>query len=645
MSRDGQEEEDQRLDRALHGIDEGRRPIAFAPDPGLPLLVGELREWLGDERQWVGAHGDQWVSLLDDLLDSRRRSPAALAAHLDLEAQAWQDLAAGKTALAGKRQAHGPDPATRRRLQQAAEAIWRRLTDPELLGAIFDDLLAADSFDAARVEGRRLWLAIEGQGLNVVDLMRTLEFTLRDNLHTIRLLRDERPEPGDSRRDAGVDLESRIALARSALFRPARRVDAVIWLKYTLAPLPGELLELGEAVSIFSAGWIREAIVRGEEALPPELGEDAADSHLASLARSRSASETTDEEEIPQALVRVTLGEVASAEALGLAQETAELLVSLASLQGGDPSLWLLTESYVRYYDGRVAGASFHAEPVVGLSLEQRQTLRSDPMFEMVNEWAEDLPPHLPLQRPDLRRAAQLALWLRHSRATWEPGRIVLCDRVFEQVAGWAGVIDRRRFAREYLRLPWALRRVRQELTGCWSELHAEGKMGWGPLLEGGWEKIAADPEIAYRPLTDGRYTVDLQGVLRRLDLLLEVADPSYPLHERLGKFRRRTITGGACAAWVNELMKDFDRFAERERRVRNALVHGGPVSDEMAASVLLFVDWLVADALHAAIKGMLGEGDVIDHFLTRRRDYEGAFSRLEAGVSAADALFWDSGT
>ena len=189
-------------------------------------------------------------------------------------------------------------------------------------------------------------------------------------------------------------------------------------------------------------------IAAGED-LPVEMGEDPANSEVARLAGvGREAGD--EREEVPEALIRIALGEVATDEAMQLARETAELVLSLAVLLGSDPTIWLPSDSYERYYDGRSNGSSYHAWPVRTLSHAHRDALASEAMAEFADEWGKKLPPHLPPRSPEMRRMARLALWLRRSRESWDPGRIVLGGRVLEQVAGWAGVADRHRFAREF---------------------------------------------------------------------------------------------------------------------------------------------------------------------------------------------------
>jgi hypothetical protein len=634
-------------ERAVYGLGEVERGMPFEADPGLALLVGELDEWLEDDRQWLGAFTHQWVSLLDDVVASRHASGPSLSDFVEQSAAAWAEIGACRSVLKKSKHGKALDPSIRRRLQRAVRTISEQLLERGALSAAWDDLLAATDFLSARIQARRLFGFIEAQGLDSRELTKSLRELLEDEKATVKMARGESSEREDHNQRAGLSIPERVGLGHALLAAPPRQAETVIWLRYTLSPLRAGRLKLGDAVEIFSAAWLRETLAgEGVEHLPRELREDK-HGHLALLANVPPGGDEDDgptpkeEEEIPEALVRVALGQVSTSEALALARETAELIVSLASLQGADPSIWLLTDSYVRFYNGREAGASFHAPPVMKLSLEHRQALKSDSMPEFVEEWASDLPAGLPLLRRDLRQAARLALWLRRSRDTWEPGRIVLCDRIFEQVGGWAGMGDRRRFCSEFLRISWALQRVRREITNCWHGLYA-ARLNLDPTLkDGAWEEIKANPGLDYQDGELGRHHFNLSGVIRQIDFLLERVTPDTPLHERLTRLKSRTATGQTVAAWIEELMHEFDAFQQRERRVRNALVHGGPVSDEMAASVLLFVDWLAADALHTAIKGLLAESDLVDYFLDRRADHEKCLVRLRGGDDPADALFW----
>lgn len=179
------------------------------------------------------------------------------------------------------------------------------------------------------------------------------------------------------------------------------------------------------------------------------------------------------------------------------------------------------------------------------------------------------------------------------------------------------------------------------EISNCWAAVYAPRLNFDSSLSPDHWDEIANDEELGYEPGAGGRYTIDLRGVLRRLDFLLERVERDTPLHQRLAELKRRTTSGQAAAAWAGELARDFDAFQGRERRVRNCLVHGGPIDDEMAISVILVMDWLAAEALHTAIKGMLSDSDLIDYFLDRREEYERCLRRLQMNERPAEAMFW----
>jgi hypothetical protein len=72
---------------------------------------------------------------------------------------------------------------------------------------------------------------------------------------------------------------------------------------------------------------------------------------------------------------------------------------------------------------------------------------------------------------------------------------------VLEQVTGWAGVADRHRFAREFLRLSRALRRIYLEIDNCWRAVWADHENFETVLLPGGWAEIAAEPALGYQEL------------------------------------------------------------------------------------------------------------------------------------------------
>lgn len=651
------EADEAQFGRVIEALEQAhRRPPRFSAAAEVPVVLSELEEWLADERQWVSGYSGQWRSLIDDLITARSAVGERFGTYLRSDARAgvWAELARVRRALKERRQG-GPDPVLRRRLKKSAEQLRLAIVEADALLAAWEDLLLVSSDEAALARAHTLLILAAEQSLDPKSIASQLAEVLRDSGYRIAILRGESSNRFESLAErAGASIGERLELCRSLLATPAASGEAVVWLRYLLAPLDlGTMIEISERVRIYAQGSLREAwIADQQEQLPPELRNGNRPRNLAMMARipdpdedeEDEAYEDPDEGRPPYALIRIDLGRVRFSEALALARETAELLVSLAVLHGADPSIWLLTGDYVTFRDGRGVGGTFTAPPVFKPTLEQDSAMGSDRLPFILSQWSEQLAPHLPLTRPDLRRAAQLAYWMRRAQETWEPGRLVLYDRIFEQVAGWAGFTDLARFVEDCLQPSWPLGRIRNEITNCWAAVHDAGSSPLRAISEPAWSEIMAAPEIEYVPRDDGGWEVNLKGVLLRLDFILERLDSESALHERVDRLRQRTSSANATLIWLDELDGHFAALRARTRRLRNALVHGGPVSEQAAASVLPFAEWLATDALHTALDGLLAnKRDLIDHFLSRRANQLGAREGLVAGKSPTEVLFWES--
>ena len=148
------------------------------------------------------------------------------------------------------------------------------------------------------------------------------------------------------------------------------------------------------------------------------------------------------------------------------ARETAELLTGLASLHGASHNLWMLSDSYLMLadgatYHGTVPGAlKGNPHPLNEVDLVRDRTL------SILRSEATALSPSCPRRRAAASRGKLLG-WLRAAAGAPAPARLVLTDRVIEQVSGWAGISDRSRFTREYLQPVWAYNRIREEIVSA----------------------------------------------------------------------------------------------------------------------------------------------------------------------------------
>jgi hypothetical protein len=630
------------LDR---GLAVAERPSLARPVLHPSLALNELGEWLEDDRQWHQARGRHWVSLIDDLLKSCGAPGPGLGAYLARNAEpALREIRDCKGGLTSQG-SQPPDVSLRRRLERAQRVLVDTLGQTEALVAAWEDFVAQVRPRERDGRARTLLGLAEAVGHDRQQLSRGLRALLADELLEVQRVRGDKISIESARERAGLSAAERLELAVTRLRQLPRRGHVVVWLKYSLAPMRWPwVIEIGERVTVFKAEWLRSVLSAGElQKLPDEVRGDTHQLEML-VGIGHEGIDVSKEDDLPEAVVRVDLGEVILSHAHDLASETSELLVSLASLHGAPPSIWQLTGGRISFVDGRSGGASFGTPRFFAPSSEQRLEMAQDDTAMTLDALASRLGPNLPMTRPQGRRAAQLLVWLRRARQTWEPGRLVLCDRVFEQVSGWAGVADRERFVREHQRLAWALRQVVSEIGGSWyalvnanSALSSERAMS-----EDDWQQVRGDPEIGFE-MDDRRWRVNPQGVLRRLDFLLQRTAPKSPVHERLSRLRKRTKNGRATAKWVDELCADFDVLGRRALRTRNALVHGGPVADATARDILPFVETLAVDALHTAIEGELRNVDLVDYFLDQRAARGRCVHRLRQNEPPDEALFWQT--
>lgn len=613
-------------------------------DPDLLAVLHEVRAWLEDPHQWSSASPSNWSSLLDDVGLARAASTGRLRGHLERSAgNAFEEIKSIRGAIRG---GDSLDLSLRRRLDRAVDAIRDGFLDKDALREAWRDLVDTgdplEAIDAAR----GLFSVAAEHGHNPGTLSNYLNAILNDDYHAILSARDEEPGENPPER-AGASIEERLALAADAVTELPREGDVVIWLLFAFATRRGSLspLMLGDRVTLYDISWLRSVSTGSAlfaHPLPPELEADAKTISL--LLRPESESNT--EQAVPRLAIRIDLGRILIAEAEESARRSAEALVALAALQA-EETPWVLEESFLMYVNGELGPWRFASPAAFTLEGERRIAVEQDITASVIERNAEHWAPHFPIRDPRMQEAAHLLVWLRRTRETWTAGRLLLCDRVIERAAGWAGLADVARFVAEYLKVPWAINQIRNEIVSCgWSAFNALGEMEGASRAE--WERakrwhdeIHADPEIGF-DIGPEFWSLRPDGILRRLEWIIERVPGETFAHSRVRRLQDRVRDGRAAAGWADELMGEFDARNARSRRLRNALTHGGPASAETAALCVPFVETLAIQALHTAVQGRLEGTDLVDHFLDDRAKSTAILARLHDGANPADAL-WES--
>jgi hypothetical protein len=127
--------------------------------------------------------------------------------------------------------------------------------------------------------------------------------------------------------------------------------------------------------------------------------------------------------------------------------------------------------------------------------------------------------------------------------------------------------------------------------------------------------------------------------VLDQLDALAVEFHPDSEIGSALTKLSQQLSDGSSAAAWIGELGQDAEVLRRRATRTRNAIVHGGPFLDEVAAGVVGFHDALARTALSWSTEAQIAGESVVAAFARRRAKYEDALAQLKAGGRPLDVL------
>lgn len=623
------------LQRIRSALSSASRP---SRELDLPAALHELHAWLTDDHQAANAFAVHWVSLLGDVLGAAADcGPLLRGALLADEPHSLDELLACKRVLKNARRP--PDASLRRRIERATNHLSRAYGDGPALVAAFRDLQNAKNLDQAETAARLLVALTEVAGHDRQWFPSRLRNVLADDGYAVAAERGT-ALPDDAQTRAGATPSERVELVEDILRRPAEKGDVVVWLRFLNADLGWPpLLHIGKSVCLFEGRWLRSVLAQRpsqiEDTAPEAVDDDSFNLRLFVRVDSEANDESAerDEERPSYVYIRVAAAHSTASQGLSIARRTADALSGVASLYGTPPRLWQLEDSFVSFTEHGSGGASFAGPPPIGLSVDDSVSLRNDHTGRSLADVADRLGEHLPVKDPAIEQAATLLSWLRTARLTEGPPRLLLCDRVVEQVSGWAGFDEPRRFVTEYLRLSWALGRVRNNVANtafaAAIELQRHPQDGASVLSE------FADESAGFGG------TVNLKRFLELIDQVTEEMGDVGDVSERLRRLADRVRSPGTAAAWLQELLERFDRLEGRRRRTRNALVHGGPLAQGTVDTIVEFSESLAVNALAASIEGRLAGRDIIDHFLERRSRVENSERRLRNGEPLSEALFW----
>lgn len=600
-------------------------------------LVDELEGWLSDKRPYSKrmTRAAEWASIVEDVKDVLALVGPNLTEHLP---------SAGAL-LAGLDADLGVDGPRRKALISVLARVVAELGDPVAPGAAFLDVVEAvkdpatqtdliegkvDILDSVlRFAGRSLGQVSPGMCSILDNHARTINALLTD-LDGIEMV-----EPDEHDADADMTEAQRIALAKRWAEHVPPPQHHVVWVFYRYARALGWRFRIGSC-EFFEGAPLMSALKEVDEVReaggeypghrdpfnrpPDELITDNAGGRYL-----RNDLYWPDGDN--WIAVRVDLGVGRFPDLEETARDQVRAQVALAAFDIGRTS-WTELTGYRAFVDGH-EGASSTPFEEPGFVYRYRG-------FDHTDEWLHDnragLGTHLatgPQSHAVVAAASALA------RANEAMPSIALLEAV--RVIETQGTV---------LQVPHWQELVREFATPA--NVLFKAQIGAARAIEGiahDHELLAHLPELRdipseFKIYEDRRYRTNMATAVANLpDLVAKV--PIYNWHSRLLRQTSFDLaTPASVAAYIAAQAAHDDRLLRRVYRVRNSLIHGGPVNNTIVAASAKYILRPAKHITRVTLRALLDGKAPIDTLRMYRNDNVRWTKQLAKANTITESLF-----
>ncbi len=606
---------DERFIELMHVLTHPEQRWAYPERPDILEALDELIAWANDSRDYDQAvHESGWRSAINDFLVTTDSLGSKTKQVIQSRLDAVRNLCQPNV---------GGDQALRAQLSTEAAALRQTLGTTPALMAAWTDLVRIIDREESRmniVSVRRdnFWAIVRAVDLNTVELSRWLTSVLTgdpfEELRARLLLGEIDRIDGDrhSIRDSTpfVHPMQRLNLATRLLRTEPTSKTHIVWFAFRRAGLTRTIQEFG-AIRLFEAQWLRANLLQGspfKDEIPSELRnfEDA----------------NTIPNQRDVVLASVDLGTGTFADAVRIASERLDAFVGMSTI--GTPIPWERIPGFIHVQDGRIAGNQFFVYE--DDSFESPHALEYT--AARITSMAPRVAPRLPVSDQGLRDIIDSLHWWRTGPSQPTAASIILNVRIIELVASRIGETTWTTYLENYFKNAWIHSAIMQIL---YMALHEALTRHLAPEVQPTQREIFLDV-TEYR---DGQQRFNTGKAARHLNTIIQFIPPDLPLGRDLRAIKQRTSNADAIRAWCAELETLWGGSIYRLERVRNAIAHGGPFTEQAVLLTQPFSQTMAVWALWESVEGFLDGKTLIQSY----EDYRSRWDQWRSSMQTATSI------
>lgn len=321
-----------------------------------------------------------------------------------------------------------------------------------------------------------------------------------------------------------------------------------------------------------------------------------------------------------------------------------ELLGAITTLEESRASTWRLHDCYISFHDGRVGGTRATGPPPSLTPIERIQA-RRDRTGERLQEKGEKIARLLDSDQAADRDLCSLLEWWAAAKRSPAPAQVVLCDRVLETSAAWAGADDLTDFIRGTVLPAWAYSQLWHAIDNLALQIWDCFERRMGPVddvsraIINVWEH----PGLGLETDASGQLVArDPAGLIEHFAFIDENTLMGGAVRAAVEQLRPWATDTRSARRHLEALLASGERHEQRRRRTRNAFVHGGPQTPQSARQVAPFSFFAARVAIGLVFDARLTGDAVIDHAFERTGKLIRVRALLQEGVSPHQALLVD---